>query len=310
MNRSDNGVKQGLVKGAKTFVWLLKLLIPISLGVALLEWSGWLNQAEFILKPFMALLSLPSQAALPLVIGIAAGPVSCLAAMVVLPLTKAQMTLLAIFVLICHGLTMEAIVQVKAGYNPIKAVVFRLIAAVVTVMAVAPFLDTGETAAAALQAGEQVSQALGPMLLGWLADMVGLTAKLLVLIMVFMVVLEVVRVRGWIDPLVRFLSPVLRALGLSPRVGVLWVTAAVFGLAFGAALLVEEANSGRVDPEELEALHLSIGINHGLLDDPALFLALGLNPFWLYIPRLLAAVAAVRLLAWWRAWRVRVGQPG
>jgi len=310
VDQKDYGLKEGLVKGAKTFVWLLKILLPISLGVTLLEWSGWLNQAEFILKPLMSLLSLPSQAALPLVIGIAAGPASGLAAMVVLPLTKAQMTLLAIFILICHGLTMEAVVQVKAGYNPVKAVVFRLAAGVVTVMVVAPFVGGGEGAAVALQAADQASLAAGEMFLGWLADIGSLLAKLLVLIMVFMVILEMVRARGWIDPLVRVLSPVLRTLGLSPRVGVLWVTAAVFGLAFGAALLVEEANSGRVDPEELEALHLSIGINHGLFDDPALFLALGLNPFWIYVPRLLAAMAAVRLLTWWRVWRRRLGAAG
>ena len=31
--------------------------------------------------------------------------------------------------------------------------------------------------------------------------------------------------------------------------------------------------------EELENLHISVGINHGMVEDPAMFLVLGLNGF-------------------------------
>jgi hypothetical protein len=43
----------------------------------------------------------------------------------------------------------------------------------------------------------------------------------------------------------------------------------------------------------LENLHISIGINHSLVEDPALFLSLGLAPFWLWVPRILAAMIVV-----------------
>ena len=42
------------------------------------------------------------------------------------------------------------------------------------------------------------------------------------------------------------------------------------------------------------------GINHSLVEDPSLFLSLGLSPFWLWVPRLLAAILAERLLRLWR----------
>jgi hypothetical protein len=70
-------------------------------------------------------------------------------------------------------------------------------------------------------------------------------------------------------------------------------------LAYGAAVIVEEANEGHLGKEELEALHLSIGINHSLIEDPALFLALGLSAFWLWIPRLITAIIAVRLFSFY-----------
>jgi hypothetical protein len=78
------------------------------------------------------------------------------------------------------------------------------------------------------------------------------------------------------------------------------MTAAIFGLAYGAAVIVEEAKEGHLVKEELEGLHLSIGINHALVEDPALFLALGLHPFWLWVPRIITAMVAVRLLTFWQ----------
>ena len=59
---------------------------------------------------------------------------------------------------------------------------------------------------------------------------------------------------------------------------------------------MQEAKEGYLSTDELEHLQLSIGINHSMIEDPALFLSLGLGLFWLYVPRLIAAVVAVHLL--------------
>jgi len=74
----------------------------------------------------------------------------------------------------------------------------------------------------------------------------------------------------------------------------------MFGLAYGGAVIVEEAKRGNLTDEELERLQLSIGINHSMIEDPALFLPFGIGMFWLWVPRLVMAIVAVRLLALWR----------
>ncbi len=70
---------------------------------------------------------------------------------------------------------------------------------------------------------------------------------------------------------------------------------------------MEEAKEGHMTAEELENLQLSIGINHSLVEDPALFLSLGLSAFWLWVPRLLMAIVAVRILTWWKAVHIKRG---
>ncbi len=301
----EYGIRQGIGKGFKTFLWLMKIMVPISLGVALMVWFGLLTYLESALRPLMGLLSLPPEATLPIIAGLAVGPAASLGAMVVLPLTHDQMTIMAIFILIAHSFPQESAIQGKAGFSPLKASLIRLIAAILTVLAVAPFFDLTPVAGAAA-APIQATQPFWAMILDWLGEMAHLALYLLTIIMILMTVLEMIRTKGWIDPVVKVLSPLLRALGLSPQAGVLWIAAAFFGMAFGSAVLVEEANSGRIGPEDLETLHISIGINHGLFDDPSLFLSLGLNPFWIYIPRLLMAVLAVRLLTLWRMVRRRM----
>jgi hypothetical protein len=88
-------------------------------------------------------------------------------------------------------------------------------------------------------------------------------------------------------------------MGLSPSTGMLWLTASVFGLSYGAAVIVEETQSKKFKQQDLNRLHLSIGINHSMIEDPALFLPFGLPFLWLWIPRIIAAMAATWLYSFY-----------
>ena len=295
----QEGLFAGIRKGWNGFVWMIKILVPISLLTALLAWSSWIESGQFIIQPVMDWLSLPALAALPLLIGMLTGIYGGIAAMVVLPLTTEQMTLIAVFLLMAHNLIQEGVIQGKSGLNPLKATIFRLICATLTVMVVAAFLDTNAGVTAAPVASEAIRQPFSLMLWKWALASSKLCLKIFFIIMTILITLEVVKRVGWVDHIVKACRPAVKALGLSEKAGILWMTAALFGLAYGAAVIVEEANEGHLGKEELEALHLSIGINHSLIEDPALFLALGLSAFWLWIPRLITAVIAVRLFSFY-----------
>jgi hypothetical protein len=132
-----------------------------------------------------------------------------------------------------------------------------------------------------------------------------LTAKIFVIIMVLLTLLELLKAFGWIHPFVRALGPFLRIMGLDQKVGFLWMTAVIFGLSYGGAIIVEEAKSGHLSKDDLEILHLSIGMNHSMVEDPPLFLPMGIHPFWLYVPRLVMAIVTVRLLRVWQRYARR-----
>ena len=110
--------------------------------------------------------------------------------------------------------------------------------------------------------------------------------------------LEILKALGWLRPVVKALTPMLRILGLGEETGYIWTAAAIFGLTYCAPLIVEEASAGLLPRRELGKLNLSISINHSVVEDPLLFLAAGIGGvFWLFVPRLVFAILAVRLLA-------------
>ena len=295
-NKLRYGLNSGIQKGWRGFVWMLKIIVPISFLTVLLEYSGWIHQIDFILKPAMNLLNLPPMAALPLIVGMLTGIYGGIAAMVVLPLTNNEMTLIAIFILISHNLIQEGIIQGQSGLNPFKATLFRLTASSVTVIIVARFLGSEPVRLVEKNLSAAIQQPLFIMMKGWFTATLYLSIKIFVIIMVIMILLEIMKIYNIINKMVRLLSPFLKTMGLNQKVGFLWLTAIAFGVAYGGAVIVEEVKEGHIKKEDLEKLHLSIGINHSMIEDPALFLSLGLSAFWLWVPRLILAIVAVRLL--------------
>ena len=293
------GIANGRKKGWSGFVWMMKIVFPISLFTALLDWSGLLNHLDFLLRPLMGVLSLPPTAALPLVIGMLSSVYGGIAAMAVLPFSTPQMTLMAVYILMCHALIQEGIIQGNSGIHPLKATLVRIGGAVVTVLLMAPWVGSSTVMPAPEGGILSAHPAFWEMIRHWAWTTAKLTVKIFVIIMVLLTLLELLKAFGWIHPFVRALSPFLRLMGLDQKVGFLWMTAVIFGLSYGGAIIVEEAKSGHLTRDELEILHLSIGMNHSMVEDPPLFLQLGISPFWVYIPRLLMAIVTVRLIRLW-----------
>lgn len=288
------GLRTGSRKGWGNFVWICKILIPTSFLVILIQWSGLLYQAVPLLNPLMRLINLPGAAALPIITGALIGPYTTIAIVTVIPFSLEQITLIAIFTMIAHSLIIEGVIQHKSGINAAKITLIRLAGAILTVFIVSQFFgDT--TRSIIVPAYLTVATPFIEVLKVWGVDTIELLIKILIIIMTVMIALECLKSLGWMEYLLNFSQPIMKILGLSHRTALLWVTAVVFGLMYGGAVIIEEAKKGALTKEELERLHISIGTNHSMVEEPALWLALGLNGFWLWVPRLLTAVAAVQI---------------
>jgi len=274
----------------------MKILVPISFLTSLLAYSGWIDKLDFIFAPVMGVIGLPPMAALPLIIGLLSGIYAGIAAIAALPFTTDQMTLMAIFLLISHNLIQESVIQSKSGMPLIKATCLRLAASLLTVLVVARFMDPATSVSGPMDPLVLSQQSFLLMIKGWTVTTFILSVKMFFIIMILMILLEIMKAYHLIDRMVRLMAPIIKAMGLEKETGFLWLTAVIFGLAYGAAVIVEETKEANFSKDALEELHLSIGINHSMIEDPAVFLSLGLNPFLLWVPRIAVAILAVWLL--------------
>jgi Fe2+ transport system protein B len=293
-----NTLYEGLVKGVRGYLWLLKVMLPVSLATALLDFSGWLNGLDFLLAPLMGLIGLPPLAALPILAALTAGIYACIAAMAALPLTPEQMTVVTVFVLIAHSLPQEAAIQARSGIGFLKSTGVRLGAALATSATVAWILQPDP--AQSLSGGHgpaNMPVAIAPFLLQWAADTAWLCIKIFVIIVSVMVLIELLKAWRLADRCVGVLAPLLRVMGLDRRAGLLWLTGALFGLGYGGAVIVEQAQELNLTADEIEKLQLSIGIHHAIIEDPLVFMPFVVSPVYVWLPRLAAAVAVVYLVA-------------
>lgn len=298
------GLRLGLRKGWSGYLWILKIIVPVSLGVALIQWTGWLHYANFLLNPLMRMLHLPGEAALPLLSGMVINIYAGIASMTVLKFTIPQMTLMAIFMLMAHNLIVEATIQHKSGMHAAKAILLRIGLALITVIIVGRFFGDTTQSIGATSVGT-VQPPLLQTLQGWAIDTIKLLLKIFVLIMVIVTTMEVCRVTRWVEYAFRFCQPLMKAMGLAPETTMLWVTAEVFGLMYGAAVILDEAKQRNLSKTDLEYLHMSVAVNHSVVEDTALFMALGLNIFWLLVPKVLVAMASVHAVRGYRYLRAR-----
>ncbi len=285
-------------KAVRTSAWLLARMAPISLGVAFLQWCGalpWLARGN---EPAFRQVGLPGETALPFVVGALLNVYSAIGALSAIPLTDRQVTIFALMVLISHNLPIEVSVQHSAGTHGVRLLGLRLFSSVLGAWLLNLILPESGTIATGggVAAGDAGAPAnLWAMTVAWGAGTFALMGTVLVFVLGVMLLQEFLHEFDLLHGLARLASPALALLGLPRSVAFLWIVANTLGLAYGAGVLVPEARSGRIRPEEIGMLNRSIAVCHSLLEDTLLFVAIGAWATWITLPRLAAAATAVWL---------------
>jgi spore maturation protein SpmB len=103
---------------------------------------------------------------------------------------------------------------------------------------------------------------------------------------------------GVIRWLSKILRPLLKVFGLPAKTSFLWIVANILGLAYGAAVMLEEVQQGKVSRRDVDLLNHHIAISHSNLEDVSLFLSVGVGLWWMLLPRWILAAVAVWIRRW------------
>jgi len=280
-------------KGMKTSWWLLKITIPVSFGVMLLDYYGVLafiaQYTGFIFNWF----GLPGVTAIILVTSIFASVYAVVAILSVLHMPMREGIIIATMCLISHNFIVETAVMKRTGSNAIRMITVRLVASFVAAWLL-NWLMPG-LPSSGIDNLSIIHRQFSEMFSVWASSMASTTVKILILVNLLLIFQQIMEDFGWIIFLQRPLRPIMKLFGLPESTTISWVVANLIGLAYGSAIMIDQRDKNKMSAEDADLLNHHVAVSHSQLEDPLLFLALGYTIHWLIWPRIVIAIVFVWL---------------
>lgn len=286
-------IKNALPKSARTCIWLLKIILPISLLVRLLEYSGWLAEISGFLSPLFSLVGLPGETAI-IFITSTFGPLYAPIALITsMSLGLREATILAIMCLVSHNLIVESSIQAKTGSSFWGMTILRLSMSFLIAFTLNMVLPewSGQTVGKALAATQDTS--LKEVLILWITGSMSVIITILLIVTGLMILHNVLDEFRLMKKLSDLFAPLMKIFGLPRDAAFLWLVGNVVGLAYGGAIMVEQMQLKKLTQKEGHLLNHHLAVSHSLLEDTVIFVAIGIPALWILGTRLLFAIAVV-----------------
>ena len=278
----------------KSTKWLLKLMIPISLAVTLMQHFEILTWIATWVNPLFVHFGLPGESAVAFISGATAGTYAGIAAMMSIPLTMKQASILALMIALCHALPMECAVNKKTGSSFWKMGAIRIVMALICAFCLNIILPDMQEKYIYL--GAEADSSFWEVMKIWGVSQIKMSLMVVLIIYSLMVVQRMLEAYRLLDTLSRLLSPLMKLFGLPRHASYMWLVGNVLGISYGSAVMVELEEKGLVTREEANDVNYHLIMNHSMLEDTIVFAATGISALLLIITRLCFAL----LLVWGR----------
>lgn len=290
--RIIDSIKKAIPVTVKTSLWFLKITIPISLVVTLLNYFGVLTVISHYLSPVFSIIGLRGEASLVYISSAFLNVYSAIAVITSINFTLREMTIIAIMSLIAHNLIVETAVQKKTGSKAWHMVLLRIGTSIVAAI-ILNFLLPSQMGSVTLGIHQVSDSSLSVVLSTWAISALKLSAKIVILITLLMILQKILIEFKLTNFLSNLFSPFLKLMGLPKSTSFSWIIANLLGLAYGSAVMIDEVESGRLSKQDADLLNYHIAISHSNLEDLLLFAAIGVSFWWLLLPRLVLAIISV-----------------
>lgn len=293
MKRLKGALLRGVMAGFRTGLWITKMMLPITFGVAMLKWMGVIGLLSEWFAPAFEYVGLTSEGVLVFITGALTNLYGAIALIATLGIDYRMATILAVMGLICHNLIVETVIQRKAGASVAYIVLLRVVGAIVAGVLLNQMLPADYSGELIIERQAGSTMALGSIMSEWFFSIVKLLPMMLLLIVSLNCLQQILREYRLIDYLTVPVKPLMRVFGLSGNSSFLWIVMNTLGLTYGGSVLIADCESGEISSHDARLLNTHVALSHSLLEDTLLFAAIGIGAFWLFVPRLVLSVIAV-----------------
>jgi len=297
-------LKLGLQSGLKT-TWILgKVIFPITMIVTLLNYTPVINWMVYLFTPMMKWVGLPGKAAIPLALGYFLNLYAAIGAILSLSLTVKHVFILALMLSFAHNLLIETVVAKKIGVKAIVPIALRVGLSILAGVIVHLVWKGGSEQAqygmvASVQENPETWLQIG--LLALEKALMGIW-QIALIVIPLMLGIQVLKDIQAIQFLSKILEPLTKVLGLSSgKTSVPLLAGLIFGLAYGAGVIIESAQQENFSKRDLYLLSIFLVASHAVIEDTLIFIPLGINVWPLLVIRVVVAFIITMLTA--KVWK-------
>ncbi|MDA8229005.1 MAG: nucleoside recognition domain-containing protein [Desulfitobacterium hafniense] len=292
-------IRRGFFVGLRTTWDLGKVIFPVTVLVTILKYTPILGFCIKLLTPLMGWIGLPGEAAIPLVLGNFLNIYAGIGAILTLDLTVKDVFILAIMISFSHNLLIESSVAARVGVKMWLVMGIRIGLALLAAVVINFVWHGGEEIAKygfIPQTNENINGVVQILYKGIESATLGIVQVAIIVIPV-MVFIQILKDRNWLQVFSRWMSPATRALGMNENTSLTLVAGLIFGLAYGAGVMMQAVKEDGVSKKDLYLAFIFLVSSHAVIEDTLVFIPLGIPVWPLLVIRVLVAVLLTVIVA-------------
>lgn len=289
-------LKQSLFKGFKAGLettWVLgKVIFPVTLIVSLIQYTPLIDWIVNFISPAMGIFGLNGDAAIPLVIGNFLNLYAAIGAILSFDFTVKEVFILAVMLSFSHNLLIETSVASKVGVKAWIILLVRLGLAFFSAFIIHLFWQGGGEKAryGFIAPSTDAPSEWGEIILNGLEKAAMGVVQLAVIVIPLMILIQIMKDLGWVDKFSKMMEPMIQLLGMRKNTSTTLAAGLIFGLAYGAGVMIQAAKEDGVERRDLTLALIFLVACHAVVEDTLIFVPLGIPVWPLLCIRLMAAV--------------------
>ncbi len=276
-----------------------KIMVPVSVIIKILQELDLIRYIGEALSFLMYPLNLPGEMGLvwasAMLSNIYGGVLTFVSLPLDPPLNVAQITTLASLVLFAHTFLIEIPICVKAGCRFLPIFLIRFAGAYIFAFIVAQSCFAGSWCQTPTDAFT-LPVAPDEGLWTWIAGELKKYAVISLVVLALVVLLEIMDRLGITRMLERIMSPLVKLIGISPKVMPITLIGMTLGLAYGGGLIVAQSREKPLEGRDIFLSLAFLSLFHSIIEDHLLMIALGAHWFWIFILRLVFTLGLMILI--------------
>jgi hypothetical protein len=213
-------------------------------------------------------------------------------------MTVKEVFILSVMLSFSHSLILESAIAGKIGVNAWLMASIRLGLAFFSAFFInLVWNGGGEVAKYGMIASELVLNGWADIVMNALSTSFIGIVQLAIIVIPIMIGIQILKDVQALPVIAKWFRPFTKVIGVSDKTGVPLMAGIIFGIAFGAGVIIQAAKEENLSKKDLYLVSIFLVICHAVIEDTLIFIPLGINVLPLLLIRLGLALFLTALIA-------------